>query len=227
METTAPQADIGLIGLGVTGQNLVLNMNDRGYTTIVYKRPTAWVEAFLAQTAEGTKIRGAHTLEDFVANLKSPRRVMLLVEAGKTVDDLIAKLTAHLAPGDILIDGGNSHFEDTTRRQKQLEAQGFFFIGLGIAGGAEAVRQSPCLMPGGSSSAWPAVQEMLQSLCAKREDGTPGCAWVGEGGSGHYVQMVHNALAFADMQLLGETYHILKAGLGLTAPELHALFAEW
>ena len=227
MQNTTPQGDIGLIGLAVMGQNLVLNMNDHGYTVVVYNRTTSKVDDFLANEAKGTKVQGAHSIEELVAKLKRPRRIMMLVKAGKPVDDFIAQITPHLEPGDIIIDGGNSLFDDTNRRQRELEAKGLLFIGTGVSGGEEGARRGPSIMPGGSPAAWPHVKEIFQSISAKVEDGSPCCDWVGEEGAGHYVKMVHNGIEYGDMQLICEAYNILKNGLGMTEQELHDTFAEW
>lgn len=227
MQNTTPQGDIGLIGLAVMGQNLVLNMNDHGYTVVVYNRTTSKVDEFLANEAKGTKIQGAHSIQELVAKLKRPRRIMMLVKAGKPVDDFIEQIVPHLEPGDIIIDGGNSLFEDTNRRQRELEAKGLLFIGTGVSGGEEGARRGPSIMPGGSPAAWPHVKEIFQSISAKVEDGSPCCDWVGEEGAGHYVKMVHNGIEYGDMQLICEAYNILKNGLGMTEQELHDTFAEW
>ena len=227
MQNTTPQGDIGLIGLAVMGQNLVLNMNDHGYTVVVYNRTTSKVDDFLANEAKGTNVQGAHSIEELVAKLKRPRRIMMLVKAGQPVDDFIAQITPHLEPGDIIIDGGNSLFEDTNRRQRELEAKGLLFIGTGVSGGEEGARRGPSIMPGGSPAAWPHVKEIFQSISAKVEDGSPCCDWVGEEGAGHYVKMVHNGIEYGDMQLICEAYNILKNGLGMNEQELHDTFAEW
>jgi len=227
MQNTTPQGDIGLIGLAVMGQNLVLNMNDHGYTVVVYNRTTSKVDDFLANEAKGTNVQGAHSIQELVAKLKRPRRIMMLVKAGKPVDDFIAQITPHLEPGDIIIDGGNSLFDDTKRRLRELEAKGLLFIGTGVSGGEEGARRGPSIMPGGSPAAWPHVKEIFQSISAKVEDGSPCCDWVGEEGAGHYVKMVHNGIEYGDMQLICEAYNILKNGLGMTEQELHDTFAEW
>jgi 6-phosphogluconate dehydrogenase len=227
MQNTTPQGDIGLIGLAVMGQNLVLNMNDHGYTVVVYNRTTSKVDDFLANEAKGTNVQGAHSIEELVAKLKRPRRIMMLVKAGQPVDDFIAQITPHLEPGDIIIDGGNSLFDDTNRRQRELEAKGLLFIGTGVSGGEEGARRGPSIMPGGSPAAWPHVKEIFQSISAKVEDGSPCCDWVGEEGAGHYVKMVHNGIEYGDMQLICEAYNILKNGLGMNEQELHDTFAEW
>jgi 6-phosphogluconate dehydrogenase len=227
MENTTPQGDIGLIGLAVMGQNLVLNMNDHGYTVVVYNRTTSKVDEFLANEAKGTQVQGAHSIQELVSKLKRPRRVMMLVKAGQPVDDFIAQITPYLEPGDIIIDGGNSLYNDTNRRQRELEAKGLLFIGTGVSGGEEGARRGPSIMPGGSPAAWPHVKDIFQSISAKVEDGSPCCDWVGEEGAGHYVKMVHNGIEYGDMQLICEAYNILKNGLGLNEQELHDVFAEW
>ena len=227
MQNTTPQGDIGLIGLAVMGQNLVLNMNDHGYTVVVYNRTTSKVDDFLANEAKGTKVQGAHSIEELVAKLKRPRRIMMLVKAGKPVDDFIAQITPHLEPGDIIIDGGNSLFDDTTRRQRELEAKGLLFIGTGVSGGEEGARRGPSIMPGGSPAAWPHVKEIFQSISAKVEDGSPCCDWVGEEGAGHYVKMVHNGIEYGDMQMICEAYALMQGLLGLKAAEMGAIFSEW
>jgi 6-phosphogluconate dehydrogenase len=221
------QADIGLIGLAVMGQNLVLNMNDHGFTVAVFNRTVAKVDEFLAHEAKGTKVLGAHSLAELAGMLKRPRRVMLMVKAGKPVDELIEEILPHLEKGDILIDGGNSLFADTTRRVKELEEKGFLFVGTGVSGGEEGARHGPSIMPGGSKEAWPHVKDIFQSIAAKVDDGTPCCDWVGENGAGHYVKMVHNGIEYGDMQLICEAYQLMKDGLGMTAQEMHQAFAEW
>ena len=182
-----PQADIALIGLAVMGRNLILNMDDHGFTVVAYNRTTEKVDEFLADEAKGTKILGAHSVEEMVSLLKRPRRVMLMVKAGKPVDEFIDHLIPHLEPGDIIIDGGNSLFEDTNRRQKYVESKGLLYIGTGISGGEEGARHGPSIMPGGSPAAWPHVKDIFQAVSAKVEDGSPCCEWVGEMGAGHYV----------------------------------------
>ena len=222
-----PQADIALIGLAVMGQNLILNMNDHGFTVVAYNRTTEKVDHFLANEAKGTKVIGAHSIAEMVAKLKKPRRVMMLVKAGKPVDEFIEQLLPHLEAGDIIIDGGNSLFEDTNRRVKYVEGKGLLYIGTGVSGGEEGARHGPSIMPGGSPAAWPFVKNIFQGVAAKVEGNVPCCDWVGEQGAGHYVKMVHNGIEYGDMQLIGEAYNILKNGLGLTAPEMHEVFAEW
>ncbi len=219
--------DIGLIGLAVMGQNLVLNMNDHGYRVAVFNRTVSKVDDFINNEAKGTQVTGAHTIEEFVQLLKRPRRVMLMVKAGDTVDQMIDHLLPFLEKGDIIIDGGNSHFPDTNRRTKTLNEKGILFIGTGVSGGEEGARFGPSIMPGGNLEAWPHVKEIFQGIAAKVEDGTPCCDWVGEDGAGHYVKMVHNGIEYGDMQLICEAYQLLKDGLGLSAEELHDVFAEW
>jgi 6-phosphogluconate dehydrogenase len=219
--------DIGLIGLAVMGQNLVLNMNDHGFRVAVFNRTVSKVHEFLAHEAKGTHVVGAHSIEEFVSLLKSPRRVMLMVKAGDTVDQMIGHVLPHLSPGDIIIDGGNSLFTDSNRRTSELAAKGILFIGTGVSGGEEGARQGPSIMPGGNPDAWPHVKPIFQAIAAKVEDGTPCCDWVGDQGAGHYVKMVHNGIEYGDMQLICEAYDILKHALNLTPDELSAIFAEW
>src|SRR5215468_11091444 len=219
--------DIGLIGLAVMGQNLVLNMNDHGYRVAVYNRTVSKVDDFIQNEAAGTQVAGAHSIEELVGALKRPRRVMLMVKAGETVDQMIESLVPHLEKGDIIIDGGNSLFTDTNRRTKELADQGILFIGTGVSGGEEGARHGPSIMPGGNPAAWPHVKEIFQAIAAKVEDRTPCCDWVGENGAGHYVKMVHNGIEYGDMQLICEAYQLLKDGLGLNTDELHEVFADW
>jgi len=222
-----PKADIALIGLAVMGQNLILNMNDRGSTVVAYNRTTSKVDDFLANEAKGTKVIGAHSIEEMVGLLKRPRRIMMMVKAGKPVDDFIEQVLPFLEPGDILIDGGNSLFMDTERRTKDLEAKGFLYIGTGVSGGEEGARHGPSIMPGGSPAAWPHVKDIFQGISAKVDGNVPCCDWVGDGGAGHYVKMVHNGIEYGDMQLICEAYQLMRDGLGMTADEMHAVFAEW
>jgi 6-phosphogluconate dehydrogenase len=219
--------DIGLIGLAVMGQNLVLNMNDHGYRVAVFNRTVSKVDEFLHNEAAGTRVVGTHSIEEFVQALKRPRRAMLMVKAGSTVDEMIAQLLPHLEKGDIVIDGGNSHYPDTNRRTKDLAEKGILFIGTGVSGGEEGARFGPSIMPGGNPAAWPHVKEIFQAIAAKVEDGTPCCDWVGEDGAGHYVKMVHNGIEYGDMQLICEAYHLLQEGLALNADALHEVFADW
>ncbi len=219
--------DIGLIGLAVMGQNLVLNMNDHGYRVGVFNRTVSKVDDFIQKEAAGTQVVGTHSIQELVRVLKKPRRVMLMVKAGETVDHMIESLLPHLEKGDIIIDGGNSHYADTNRRTKALAEKGILFIGTGVSGGEEGARFGPSIMPGGNPAAWPHVKEIFQAIAAKVEDGSPCCEWVGENGAGHYVKMVHNGIEYGDMQVICEAYHLLKEGLGLNADELHEVFAEW
>jgi 6-phosphogluconate dehydrogenase len=222
-----PNADIAVIGLAVMGQNLILNMADHGFTVVAYNRTVDKVDAFLAHEAKGKSVLGAHSLVEMVGLLKRPRRVMLMVKAGAPVDEFIEHLLPLLGPGDIIIDGGNSLFEDTARRVKHVESKGLLYIGTGVSGGEEGARHGPSIMPGGSSAAWPHVKPIFQAIAAKVADGTPCCDWVGEGGAGHYVKMVHNGIEYGDMQLICEAYQIMKDGLGMSADEMHAAFKEW
>ena len=222
-----PKADIALIGLAVMGQNLILNMNDHGFTVVAYNRTVEKVDQFLANEAKGTKVIGAHSIQEMVALLKRPRRVMMLVKAGKAVDDFIEQLLPHLEAGDIIIDGGNSLFQDTIRRTKYVESKGLLYIGTGVSGGEEGARNGPSIMPGGSPAAWPHVKPIFQAVSAKVEGNVPCCDWVGEGGAGHYVKMTHNGIEYGDMQLICEAYNLMKTGLGMTADQMHQVFVEW
>jgi 6-phosphogluconate dehydrogenase len=222
----APVADIAMIGLAVMGQNLILNMADHGFTVAVYNRTVSKVDEFLAGEAQGKPIVGAHSIAELAGLLKRPRRVMMLVKAGAAVDEFIAQLLPHLEPGDIIIDGGNSHYPDTIRRTAELEAKGILFVGTGVSGGEEGARRGPSIMPGGSAAAWPHVKGIFQAGTAKA-DGEPCCDWVGADGAGHYVKMVHNGIEYGDMQLICEAYQILKQGLGLKPKELQQVFADW
>jgi 6-phosphogluconate dehydrogenase len=219
--------DIGLIGLAVMGQNLVLNMNDHGFKVAVFNRTVSKVDEFLNNEAKGTQIVGAHSVEEMVKQLKRPRRVMLLVKAGDVTDQTIDHVVPYLEKGDILIDGGNSLFTDTNRRTKALAEKGILFIGTGVSGGEEGARFGPSIMPGGRPEAWPHVKPIFQAIAAKVEDGSPCCDWVGENGAGHYVKMVHNGIEYGDIQLIGEAYQLLKDALGLSADDLAEIFAEW
>ncbi len=221
------EGDIALIGLAVMGQNLILNMNDHGNVVVAYNRTVAKVDDFLAKEAKGTKIIGAHSIAEMCAKLKRPRRVMMLVKAGAAVDEFIQQLLPHLEPGDIIIDGGNSLYQDTARRVKEVEAKGLLFVGAGVSGGEEGARRGPSIMPGGSAAAWPHLKSIFQGVAAKVDDGSPCCDWVGEGGAGHYVKMVHNGIEYGDMQLICEAYQLLKDGLGMSYPEMHDVFGEW
>src|ERR1017187_6822006 len=208
-------ADIALIGLAVMGQNVVLNMNDHGYRVAVFNRTVSKVDDFLSHEAAGTQVVGAHSIPELADALKRPRRVMMMVKAGDSVDQMIQSLVPHLEKGDIIIDGGNSHYPDSNRRTKDLAAKGILFVGAGVSGGEEGARHGPSIMPGGNPAAWPHVKAIFQAIAAKIEDGTPSCAWVGENGAGHYVKMVHNGIEYGDMQLICEAYQLLKDGLGL------------
>jgi 6-phosphogluconate dehydrogenase len=221
-----PSADIALIGLAVMGQNLVMNMSDHGFTVSVYNRTANVTDQFLATTAKGARVQGHKSLESLVGSLKKPRRVFLLVKAGAAVDAVIDQLTPLLEAGDIVIDGGNSHFPDSQRRYDALKKKGLRFIGSGVSGGEEGARRGPSIMPGGDPEAWPFLKEILQSISAK-VDGEPCCDWVGGGGAGHYVKMVHNGIEYGDMQLIAESYQLLKESLGLGADELRAIFDSW
>ena len=221
------KADIGLIGLAVMGQNLVLNMNDHGYTVAVFNRTVSKVDEFLSGEARGTRVLGAHSLDELVRMLKRPRRIMLMVKAGWPVDEFIRQLLDHLEPGDIIIDGGNSNYEDTRRRVSLVESKGLLYIGTGVSGGEEGARRGPSIMPGGSAEAWPQVRPLFQAVSAKVDGGEPCCDWVGDDGAGHFVKMVHNGIEYGDMQLICEAYHLMKAGLGMPADETSRVFARW
>jgi 6-phosphogluconate dehydrogenase len=219
--------DIGLIGLAVMGQNLVLNMNDHGFKVAVFNRTVSKVDDFIANEAKGANVVGAHSIVELASLLKRPRRIMLMVKAGDSVDQTIEQVVPHLEAGDIIIDGGNSLFTDSNRRTKYLADKGILFIGTGVSGGEDGARFGPSIMPGGNPAAWPHVKAIFQSIAAKVEDGTPCCDWVGENGAGHYVKMVHNGIEYGDMQLICEAYSLLERGLGLTADELHEIFVDW
>ena len=221
------KSDIGLIGLAVMGQNLVLNILDHGYSVSVFNRTTSKVSDFIRERAAGREITGAYSIEEFVSSLRRPRKIMLMVKAGPPVDATIEQLLPLLEPGDIIIDGGNSFFQDTTRRAEQLETKGILFIGTGVSGGEEGARYGPSIMPGGAEAAWPLVRDILQDIAAKVDDGIPCCDWVGPQGAGHFVKMVHNGIEYGDMQLISEAYHLLKDLLGLSYPEMQAVFSEW
>jgi 6-phosphogluconate dehydrogenase len=219
-------ADIGLIGLAVMGQNLVMNMNDHGFTVAVYNRTISKVDNFLATSAKDSQVLGTRSIEELVSSLKAPRRIMLMVKAGEVVDHYIASLLPHLSEGDILIDGGNSLYSDTERRVRDLAEQGVLFVGTGVSGGEEGARHGPSIMPGGSAAAWPAVKPILQAISAKVGDNEPCCDWVGNGGAGHYVKMVHNGIEYGDMQLICEAYHLLLTA-GFSYPEMQQIFSRW
>ncbi len=220
-------ADIGLIGLAVMGQNLVLNMNDHGHTVAVFNRTVAKVDAFLDGPAKGTNVVGSHSLEEFFATLKRPRKVMFMVRAGDAVDALIEECLPFLEKGDIIIDGGNSHFPDTERRYSTLKEKGILFMGAGISGGEEGARHGPSIMPGGNKDAWPSVKDIFQGIAAKSKEGEPCCDWVGDGGAGHYVKMVHNGIEYGDMQLICEAYQFLRFHLGCSVEEIQSIFEKW
>jgi 6-phosphogluconate dehydrogenase len=221
------KADIGLIGLAVMGENLVLNMERNGYTVAVFNRTVEKVDKFVNGRGKGKNFIGAHSIEELVASLERPRKVMLLVKAGQAVDAFIDQLIPHLEPGDIIIDGGNTHFPDTERRTKYVEEKGLLYIGTGVSGGEEGALWGPSIMPGGSNEAWAHVKPIFQAISAKVEDGSPCCDWVGENAAGHFVKMVHNGIEYGDMQLITEAYQIMKMMLGMNADEMHEVFKEW
>lgn len=220
-------SDIGLVGLAVMGENLALNMESKGFRVSVFNRTVEKVDHFMENRGKGKNFHGAHSLEEFVASLKSPRKVFLMVKAGKPVDDFIDKLIPLLDKGDIIIDGGNTHFPDTDRRTAYVESKGLLYIGTGVSGGEEGALKGPSMMPGGSPEAWPSVKPIFQGISAKVGDGTPCCDWVGNGGAGHFVKMVHNGIEYGDIQLICECYHIMKDLLGMSNEEMSATFAEW
>lgn len=222
-----PQADIGLIGLAVMGQNLALNINDNGFTVAVFNRTVSKVDDFLQGPAKGSRIIGAHSLQEFINTLKRPRRIILMVKAGVAVDEFIDLCLPFLEKGDILIDGGNSLFTDTERRCKTLKEKGLIFIGAGVSGGEEGARHGPSIMPGGNPEGWPHVKDIFQAISAKADNGEPCCDWVGEGGAGHYVKMVHNGIEYGDMQLICEAYNLMKSSLNLSAKRIGAEFTAW
>jgi 6-phosphogluconate dehydrogenase len=221
------KADIGLIGLAVMGENLVMNMESKGFTVAVHNRTTSRVTDFIEGRAKGLNIIGAMTPQELVAALKKPRKVMLMVKAGQPVDDYIEMLIPLLENGDIIIDGGNSHFPDTIRRTAYVESKGLLYIGTGVSGGEEGALLGPSIMPGGSPAAWPAVKPILQAISAKVEDGSPCCEWVGENGAGHFVKMVHNGIEYGDMQLICEAFQLMRDLLGMNPDEMHEVFKEW
>ena len=221
------QADIGLIGLAVMGENLAMNIESKGFTVAVYNRTLDKVDRFIEGRAKGKNIVGCRSLEELRDALAKPRKVMLMVKAGQAVDDALGQLLDLLEPGDVIIDGGNSHFPDTIRRAAYVESRGLSFIGVGVSGGEEGALKGPSLMPGGSAAAWPLVKPIFQSICAKVEGNVPCCEWVGENGAGHFVKMVHNGIEYGDMQLICEAYQLMRDLLGMSAPEIGAVFAEW
>ena len=223
----AKKADIGLIGLAVMGENLVMNMESKGFTVAVYNRTVSKVDDFVGGRAKGKNIIGCHSIQELADNLERPRKVLLLVKAGQPVDDFIEQLLPVLEPGDVIIDSGNSHFPDTIRRCAYVESKGLLYIGTGISGGEEGALKGPSMMPGGSPEAWPLVKPIFQAVSAKVEDGSPCCDWVGNGGAGHFVKMVHNGIEYGDMQLICEAYQLMKDLLGMTPDEMHEVFTQW
>ena len=221
------KADIGLIGLAVMGENLVLNMESHGFTVAVYNRTTSKVDDFVNGRGAGKNIIGTHSIEELCASLERPRRVMIMVKAGAPVDRVIESLLPYLDEGDIIIDGGNSHFPDSIRRTKELEEKGLLFIGTGVSGGEEGALLGPSIMPGGSAAAWPHVKSIFQSIAAKTDEGEACCDWVGRGGAGHFVKMVHNGIEYGDMQMICEVYEMMKAGLEMSNEEMHEVFSRW
>lgn len=220
-------SDIGLIGLAVMGENLVLNMESKGFKVTVFNRSVQKVDDFLAGRAKGKNIKGAHTIEELIKSLKRPRKVMMMIKAGSAVDDMINTLIPFLEPGDIIIDGGNTHFPDTNRRTALVESKGLLYIGTGVSGGEEGALLGPSIMPGGSRAAWPEIKPIFQAIAAKVDDGSPCCDWVGENGAGHFVKMVHNGIEYGDMQLICEAYQIMRDLLCLNADEMHVIFQGW
>ena len=221
------KADIGLVGLAVMGENLVLNMESRGFTVAVYNRTIEKVDSFLHGRGAAKRILGAHSPKEFVEMLKKPRIVMLMVRAGTAVDEMIAQLVPFLEPGDIIVDGGNSNYEDTMRRVSDLESKGFLFVGTGVSGGEEGALSGPSIMPGGSEAAWPHIKPIFQAIAAKVDDGSPCCEWVGPSGAGHFVKMVHNGIEYGDMQLISEVYQIMRDRLRMTPDEMAMVFDRW
>jgi len=220
------KADIGLVGLAVMGENLVLNMESKGFTVACFNRTVSKVDDFINGRGKGKKFVGCHNIQELADSLKSPRIIMLMVKAGKPVDEFIEQILPHLQPGDILIDGGNSHFPDTVRRTKYLDDKGMLFIGTGVSGGEEGALNGPSIMPGGNAKAWPHVKPIFQAIAAKVGD-APCCEWIGSDGAGHFVKMVHNGIEYGDMQLICEAYQIMSVGLGMSAAEIHDVFAAW
>jgi len=221
------QCDIGLIGLAVMGENLALNIESKGFRVCVHNRTPDKVTAFLAGRAQGKRVTGATTLQALVDALAMPRKIILLVKAGQAVDELIDRLVPLLSPGDILIDGGNSLYTDTIRRTRQVESHGLLYVGSGVSGGEEGALRGPSLMPGGSPAAWPHIRPIFQAICARTPDGEPCCDWMGEDGAGHFVKMIHNGIEYGDMQVICETYDLMKRGLGLGNDEMSAVFGQW
>jgi len=226
-ENQKNQSDIGVVGLAVMGQNLILNMNDNGYVVSAYNRTTSKVDEFIANEAKDTNVVGVHSLEELVSTLKSPRKIMLMIKAGDAVDQEIDKLIPLLEKGDIIIDGGNSLYTDTIRREKYVNSKGLLYVGTGVSGGEEGARHGPSIMPGGSPEAWPYVKDIFQKISAKVDNDVPCCDWVGQGGAGHYVKMVHNGIEYGDMQLICEAYDLLKKYAGLSNDRIAQIFDEW
>jgi len=227
MSATDTKCDIGLIGLAVMGENLVLNMASHDFKVAVYNRTTSKVDAFMEGRAKGKPIVGCHSVEELVALLERPRKVFLLVKAGKAVDDFIESIIPHLEAGDIIIDGGNSHFPDTIRRTAYVESKGLLYVGTGVSGGEEGALHGPSIMPGGSAAAWPHVKNIFQSIAAKVDDGSPCCEWLGNDGAGHFVKMVHNGIEYGDMQMICEAYALMRHVLGMAPAEISDVFGEW
>jgi len=227
MNLTEKKCDIGLIGLAVMGENLVLNMESHGFRVAVFNRTTSKVDAFMDARAKGKNIVGCHSIEELVANLESPRKVFLLVKAGAAVDAIIESVIPHLDPGDIIIDGGNSHFPDTIRRTAYVESKNLLYIGTGVSGGEEGALKGPSIMPGGSALAWPYVKDIFQSISAKVDDGSPCCEWLGNDGAGHFVKMVHNGIEYGDMQMICEAYSLMRNVLEMSPAEISTVFGEW
>ena len=221
------KADIGMIGLAVMGENLAMNMESKGFTVAVYNRTSAKVDKFMEGRGKGKNFIGCHTLQEMVDNLEKPRKVFMMVKAGQAVDDMIEQLVPIMEKGDIIIDGGNSHYPDTMRRTEYVESKGLLYVGTGVSGGEEGALHGPSLMPGGSPEAWPYIKPIFQSICAKVEDGSPCCDWVGENGAGHFVKMVHNGIEYGDMELICEVYQLMKDGLGMSNEEMHQVFSDW
>ena len=221
------KADIGLVGLAVMGENLVMNMESKGFTVACFNRTVEKVDKFVNGRAKGKNVIGCHSLAELAANLAKPRKVFLMVKAGAAVDATIEGLLGVLEPGDVIIDGGNSHFQDTIRRTQYVESKGLLYVGTGVSGGEEGALKGPSLMPGGSPAAWPLVKNVFQSICAKVEDGSPCCDWVGENGAGHFVKMVHNGIEYGDMQLICESYQLMRDLLGMSDDEMHEVFKAW
>ncbi|MGB7451228.1 MAG: NADP-dependent phosphogluconate dehydrogenase, partial [Lysobacterales bacterium] len=227
MNSIERKCDIGLIGLAVMGENLVLNMESHDFKVAVFNRTISKVDAFMDGRAKGKNIVGCHSIEELVANLERPRKVFMLVKAGAAVDAIIESVIPHLENGDIIIDGGNSHFPDTIRRTAYVESKGLLYIGTGVSGGEEGALKGPSIMPGGSAAAWPYVKGIFQSIAAKVEDGTPCCEWLGNDGAGHFVKMVHNGIEYGDMQMICEAYALMRNVLGMQPQEISTVFGEW